>query len=639
MPAPKPQVHGSVRYREERIARLIRRLEEVRDGLLDAEARVPLVGFGPAADSARNLVHYLALRQYDLRAVQSDLAELGLSSLGRAESHVLHNLESVLERLYSLQGSPTPWKGSVVPLDPRRALARIDRNATALFGPPPSGRDTRIMVTAPLELARDPRLVRDLLASGMDCLRINCAHDRPEDWRRMIDRLRRAERAIGRGCRVEMDLGGPRLRTGPLKAGAPVLKVRPAKDAFGRVEQEARLILAPEGEPAPVPDSRKPRITLSEAWLGRRRPGEQVRFRDARGADRELTLRSRRGGAWIASLPKTAYFTNGLVLRGRSSSGHTDPAAVGGVAPAPGRIRLAAGSPLLLSRTDEPGHDRVIGPGGRSSPATIGVSPSGIVQRVRPGERVWFDGGRFGGVVRSVSRAGALISIDQAPSGGGWLRADQGINFPETHLGLPSLTGSDLGDLAFAVRHADLVGYSFVQSADDVLRLRNELRRLGRPEMGVVLKIETRRSFDRLPEILLAALRTGPAAVMLARGDLAVEVGFERLAEVQEEILWLAEAAHLPAVWATQVLEGLAKSGIPSRAEVTDAAMGERAECVMLNKGPYLVPAVRALDSIVRRMQAHQLKKSARLRHLEVAERFLRARSELEALPPTTVVP
>ena len=108
--------------------------------------------------------------------------------------------------------------------------------------------------------------------------------------------------------------------------------------------------------------------------------------------------------------------------------------------------------------------------------------------------------------------------------------------------------------------------------------------------------------------------------VMIARGDLAVECGWERLAEAQEEILWICEAAHVPVIWATQVLESLAKSGVPSRAEITDAAMGERAECVMLNKGPHLVEAVRVLDNILRRMEAHQSKKSARLRRLHLSE-------------------
>jgi len=113
------------------------------------------------------------------------------------------------------------------------------------------------------------------------------------------------------------------------------------------------------------------------------------------------------------------------------------------------------------------------------------------------------------------------------------------------------------------------------------------------------------------------------AGVMIARGDLAVECGFQRLAEVQEEILWICEAARMPVIWATQVLESLAKSGIPLRSEITDAAMGERAECVMLNKGPYMVEAVRILDDILRRMQAHQEKKRSKLRKLQVADAFL----------------
>ena len=106
---------------------------------------------------------------------------------------------------------------------------------------------------------------------------------------------------------------------------------------------------------------------------------------------------------------------------------------------------------------------------------------------------------------------------------------------------------------------------------------------------------------------------------MVARGDLGVEIGFERLAEVQEEILWLCEAAHVPVIWATQVLESLAKKGMPSRAEVTDAAMGGPAECVMLNKGPHIVEAVRFLSDVLGRMQGHHDKKRATLRRLSVS--------------------
>ena len=88
-----------------------------------------------------------------------------------------------------------------------------------------------------------------------------------------------------------------------------------------------------------------------------------------------------------------------------------------------------------------------------------------------------------------------------------------------------------------------------------------------------------------------------------------MRVNFERMAELQEEILWVCESAHVPVIWATQVLEGLAKRGHVSRAEISDAAMSQAAECVMLNKGPYIIEAVRMLDNILQRMQGHHRKK------------------------------
>jgi len=188
---------------------------------------------------------------------------------------------------------------------------------------------------------------------------------------------------------------------------------------------------------------------------------------------------------------------------------------------------------------------------------------------------------------------------------------------PDSALDLPALTEKDRADLAVVARCADLVGLSFAQRAADVRALRQRLTELNAARVGILLKIETQRGFENLPQLLFAAMGGRAAGVMIARGDLAVECGYERLAEVQEEILWAAEAAHLPVVWATQVLETLAKTGRPSRAEITDAAMGVRAECVMLNKGPHILDAMRTLDDILRRMQSHQAKKRTLLRALK----------------------
>ena len=135
--------------------------------------------------------------------------------------------------------------------------------------------------------------------------------------------------------------------------------------------------------------------------------------------------------------------------------------------------------------------------------------------------------------------------------------------------------------------------------------------------IAIIAKIETKLAVNNLPGLIAHAAGKFPFAIMIARGDLAVEIGYERLAEIQEEILWICEAAHVPVIWATQVLETLVKDGIPTRAEITDAAMSERAECVMLNKGEYIVEAVNILDNVLRRMQMHQLKKTPQLRALK----------------------
>ncbi len=186
-------------------------------------------------------------------------------------------------------------------------------------------------------------------------------------------------------------------------------------------------------------------------------------------------------------------------------------------------------------------------------------------------------------------------------------------------MSVSALTEEDKRALEFVAKHANAVSLSFVRDPEDLRALHEEIDRLGRSDLGVVLKIETRRGFEQLPRLLLEGLRRPLLAVMIARGDLAVEVGFERLAELQEEILWLCEASHVPTIWATQVLDTLARTGVPSRAEVTDAANSVRAECVMLNKGPFVDEAVKVLADILRRMEAHHYKKRSLFRKLQVS--------------------
>jgi pyruvate kinase len=283
-------------------------------------------------------------------------------------------------------------------------------------------------------------------------------------------------------------------------------------------------------------------------------------------------------------------------------------------------IALHVGDILEIVHGDMPGRDAAYdGAGGKIEVAFVSCALTAVFSDVRAGDSILFDDGKIRGVIRDVAEGRLRVEITGAAGGVAKLGSEKGINLPDSDLALPALTERDIADLAFVSRHADAVAMSFVQQPADIDDLLCEIERLDASRLGIVLKIETKTAFTRLPYLLLSAMRHSRVAVMIARGDLGVEVGFERLSEVQEEILWLCEAAHVPVIWATQVLESLAKGGMPSRAEVSDAAMGSRAECVMLNKGPYILETLRFLTDVLARIEAHHHKKSALLRKLRVA--------------------
>ncbi len=578
--------------------------------------------------SARNLIDYLALRRHDIRQLQAKLAGLGLSSLGRAEPHVLSSLHAVLNVLHNLAGSDPITSAPKAAPQPAQGTTPLAKNTEALLGEAPAGRHVRIMVTMPPEAATKYELVRDLLAQGMDCMRINCAHDGPAAWLGMIQNLRRAETETNKCCKVAMDLAGPKLRTGSIEPGPPVLKYRPKRDTFGRVISPARIWLTSTSCPEAPPEQVDAVVPVPQRWLARLRPGDRVHFTDARGASRSMSISGVQGNSRWAAAVRTAYLFKGMILEARrpapnDKSERIQRAHVGPIPPKQQTLLLKLGDTLILTRSLNPGR-----PPQRDSeenlitPAQIGVSLPEFFDGVKAGEPIWLDDGRIGGVIREVAPDKVSVEITQARPAGEKLGAEKGINVPESNLRLSSLTKEDLEALPFVVKNADIVDYSFVRTEADVSELQSHLAKLGGEKLGLILKIETREGFDYLPRLLLAAMRTRAVGVMIARGDLAVECGYQRLAEVQEEILWVCEAAHMPVIWATQVLESLAKNGIPSRSEITDAAMGERAECVMLNKGPYIVTAVRVLGDILRRMQPHHEKKNSMLRKLHLAVAF-----------------
>lgn len=559
-------------------------------------------------DSARNLVHYTELRTHDVRALQKRLSEHGLSSLQGIESQVVTRIDAILRTLTQLVEPRDAATLRTVPSPDGAEL--LTRNAVRLLGPQPRGRATRIMVTLPTEAATDPALVLNMLGRGMDIARINCAHDGSVEWSAMVANVRQAETTTGSECLISMDLGGPKFRTGPIQPGPRVLKIRPIRDAVGVVIEPALVWL---GEKPADAEASTPVIPVNEnGWAGLRTVGEKIRMIDARGSHRTLTVVDVHGAGCLVSMRHTVYFVPGIALSPAAPehAGSERDAHVGSLPATEQAVVIHPGDQIVLSGDLTPaevstGHVH-----------RIGSTLAGVFTDAEPGQRVLLDDGKIGGVITAVAEEEMTVDVRSAGLGSTKLRAEKGINLPDTTLTMPALTAQDIEDLEFVKRHADIVHVSFIRSAEDVSDLLRRLDDVENRRLGIVLKIETVAAFESLPQILLAAMRWDDVGMMIARGDLAVEAGFERMAEVQEEILWLCEAARVPVIWATQVLDTMARTGLPSRAEVTDAAMAERAECVMLNKGPFINEAITMLAGILVRMEDHTLKKTSLLRRL-----------------------
>jgi pyruvate kinase len=578
--------------------------------------------------SAGNMGAYIGLRRHDLRDIQSQLAALGLSSLGRSEGHVLASLDAVIHTLEALAGkSVEPKKILAGAQKFNEAAQLLDRQTGRLFGPPPSHRNVRIMVTFPSEAASDYAFVRELVRRGMDCARINCAHDTPEAWHQMITFVRQAETETDRSCKILMDLAGPKLRTGTVIADQSVVHLKPRRSSRGTLKEPAAVILDGSGVLGrnAVRDAfghkHRPRLSVNPEWLKHLIKGDSIEFTDLRGKACEMVVDEQLSQLEVVALTnQSAYLEEGIALqhisrdKRRHKPGET---LLGPILAPPMPIRLREGDTLQLTRAPVAGEPAEIDEGDKTViPAHISCAPPSIFDYLKPKQRVLIDDGHIGAVVESLNEIGAMLKITRAKPQGSKLAPEKGLNFPDTKMEMPALTDKDRRDLDFIVRHADIVGYSFVQSAADMQLLIDALAERDAKKLGIVAKIETRQALQNLPEIIVRGAGSHPFGVMIARGDLAVEVGYEQLAETQEEIMWLCESAHVPVIWATQVLEGLVKQNLPSRAEVTDAAMAERAECVMLNKGPFVLDAIDVLDHVVARMQSHQQKKSSRMRSL-----------------------
>jgi len=275
-----------------------------------------------------------------------------------------------------------------------------------------------------------------------------------------------------------------------------------------------------------------------------------------------------------------------------------------------------AGDTLRLYRNNARlGHS---GSRAEGKPAGISCTHPDVIDHVMVGHRIFIDDGRIEAIVRSSNEEYLELKIVSPKDTKAEIKSNKGINFPDSSIRMPALTPEDTRNLDFVVKYADMVGLSFVHRPEDIYDLHRELSKLNHAHLGIVAKIETADSIHNLAKILIAGLELPKFAILIARGDLAVEVGFENLAFVQEDILCLCEAAHIPVILATQILESLAESGLRSRPEIIDAIMGQRAECVMLNNGTHILEAVKTLAGLLSTEERHQMKKRQLFREFTV---------------------
>lgn len=446
--------------------------------------------------SAINLVQYLEIRKMNIIGLQDHLHDLGLSSLASSESHIHRQVQETMMRL----GHTFP-KNSLNTCDSLRARRILNHNAAALFGENSGAGRLPIMVTLDATEHVHEQVLCNYLKKGMRVARINCAHDSPETWQKMVGLVKKAEKQTGIACKIYMDLAGPKFRINLLMDGEPVKK-----------------------------------------------------------------------------------------------------------------IGIATGERILLTENREDA--------GKTKGKTIYCQIPGITTFIKKGTVMMINDGLTEAQATGNSLYGIEITITRI-SGKANIKTGKGINFLNTIIPIDSLTHDDIKALEFVKKHADLVGYSFVRTVEDLMQLHQHLYANASPKTpALIIKIETPESVINLPVLLLYAMRYPHFGVMIARGDLAVEIGFGRMSEIQEEILWICEAAHTPVIWATQVLDQLNKSGIASRSEITDAYKAAQAECIMINKGTYTHLVLETLGDLVQRSHRHHLKKRYEMQALGIARKF-----------------
>ena len=534
---------------------LLDELKTLREAMerIEIEEQATLAAIAPRFQaSATNLLHFIAFHRSNHPGLPMAMREAGLCSLEGCDGHLHASLSTVIGVLQKLEGLPVePPRPSAAPSSLGAQALRQAHGERLLGGRPgaDSGTSTAaFMTTLPALATEQASLIGDLIEAGLPIARINCGQDGPEVWSDLVARVRSAAATAGSDVRIAMDLAGPKIRIGALPSQPGVVDARPQRNRYGKLLQSARILAVPSEGSAGQPP-RQPELApvdvlpiRNEGWRSLT-IGDRLRARDSSGRWRELTVVDRLQRGLLLSCNQRCHFTSGLEFLQEGGSGRI---VVGDLPAQEGDVLLRLGERLRLT-SGAPGQE---GGAIRGREALSCTMPE-LLADLQVGERVLFDGGSIAGLIREVCPGAVEVEITQARPKGNRLRANKGIRFPDSRLTIPALTSRDRTDLAFAAAHAEIVCCSFVSHAAAIEVLQQELEGHGRADLAVVLKIETRQAFLNLPRLLLTAMRDPrPLGVMIARGELAIECGWEELAEIQEEILRICAAAHIPCVGA-----------------------------------------------------------------------------------------
>lgn len=559
--------------------------------------------------SLTNMRHYLKLRQKDNTSLQEELSKMGLSSLGRSQPHILYSLDLIIEILSKCQNinySKTRYY-EALSIDEAEEIAAM---RAAIFGgesKPKKRSDTKIMLTLPSEAATNPTMIEEFASAGVGIFRINTAHDGPDEWRIMADKIISLNQNLHpqNMLKIYVDLAGPKIRTGQIKKVKAELKLEPQNKVYltkKLADSEETFVKAPS-------DAYK--LEVDEEFYKKAKKEKELFITTTEDKYKTLTVVSIEKGFIVCELGKKIKVNENTLIcvEGKKKSFSSKILNLPDVTQT---IKLFDEDMLFLSLEEIEGREKIVDETGKTiEPAAIHCTQKEFVIDAKVGDKVYIDDGKIGLIVKEKRGDGLLCQVVNVKVGGEILKEEKGVNFPDSQTSVDAITKEDIKNLEFIVPFADIIGISFAQNANDIEALRELLKAKNKEHLAIVAKIETKTAVKNLPFILEALMFHKFSAIMLARGDLAIEVEFENMSFLQEEILDLCEAAHTPVIFATQVLENQMKNNLPSRAEITDAAFAQRADCVMLNKGAFALNTIKKLEFILGRM--HTIFKRNRL--------------------------